>query len=398
MNERISSLKKMFCETYGGNGKDLRVFTAPGRVNLIGEHIDYSGGYVFPAAITFDTTVILRKHNDRMLRLSASDLPDRIEISLDSLNEGRKLKWGIYQLGVADELQKAGYRLVGADMLFDTTVPFASGLSSSASMQIATAISLVTAGNEENDCNKDMDMINLAVISQRSENNYCGVSCGIMDQFASAMGKKDHAILLDCGTLNYKHVPLYLDGCRIVLANTKKKRALSESKYNERTREVAQGFDILKQSIPGRKNLCDFTPDEYERIKDTIKDPIIRKRVEHSIYENSRVLKSYKALAENNLTAFGRLLEEANASIRDLYEVTGFELDTMVEEALKIDGVIGARMTGAGFGGCTVNIIRTEAVNEFIGCVGENYTKKTGIKPEFYVTDIGDGAREIKEG
>lgn len=396
MSGKITELKKKFIEIYGGDEKDLRVFASPGRVNLIGEHIDYCGGFVFPAAITLDSTVIARKRTDRTLRLAATDLPDRVTASLDRLEEGKSLKWGNYQLGVADELQKAGYKLVGTDMLFHDTVPLGSGLSSSAAIQLATAITLATLGNEAHDTEADINLVQLAVLSQKAEHNFVGVKCGIMDQFASAMGKKDHAMLLDCGTLNYKYTPLKLEGYRIVLANTKKKRGLGESKYNERVQETGKGLEILKEYLPGKINLCDVTIEEYEQYKDKLTDPVIRKRVEHVVYENARVLESFDALQKNDLTAFARLLKEAHASIRDLYEVTGFELDTMVEEALKVDGCVGARMTGAGFGGCTVNIVKEESIDDFIKTVGENYTKKTGLVPEFYVSDIGEGAREIK--
>lgn len=396
MNTRLAELKKKFVEIYGGSEQDLRVFASPGRVNLIGEHIDYCGGYVFPAALTLDTMVVLRVRNDRTLRFAATDLPDRVEVSLDDLDAARALKWGNYQAGVAYELQNAGFKLVGADMLYDGTIPYGSGLSSSASIELSTAIALTTIGNEKYPDNKPIDLVELAVIGQRTENNFCGVNCGIMDQFASAMGKKDHAILLDCGTLKYRYAPLKLDGYRIVLGNTKKKRSLAESKYNERRGEVDTGLSILQQFLPNKVHLCDVTVDEFETYKTEIKDEVIRKRVQHVIYENTRVLKSFEALEKGDLEAFGQLLAEAHASIRDLYEVTGLELDTMVEEALKVDGTIGARMTGAGFGGCTVNIVREDAVDTFIRQVGENYTKKTGLVPEFYVSEIGDGAREIK--
>jgi galactokinase len=396
MNTRLTELKRKFIEMYGGGGQDLRVFAAPGRVNLIGEHIDYCGGYVFPAALTLDTMIVLRVRNDRTLRMAATDLPDRVEVSLDNLDAARTLKWGNYQAGVAYELQNAGFKLVGADMLYDGSIPYGSGLSSSASIELSTAIALTTTGSEKYPDNKPIDLVELAVIGQKTENNFCGVNCGIMDQFASAMGKKDHAILLDCGTLKYKYAPLKINGYKIVLGNTRKKRSLAESKYNERRGEVDTGLSILQKFLPGKVHLCDVTVDEFETYKTEIKDEIIRKRVQHVIYENTRVLKSFEALEKGDLVTFGTLLAEAHASIRDLYEVTGMELDTMVEEALKVDGTIGARMTGAGFGGCTVNIVREDAVDTFIKQVGENYTRKTGLVPEYYVSEIGDGAREIK--
>lgn len=396
METRIAELKRKFVKIYGGDEKKLRVFASPGRVNFIGEHIDYCGGYVFPAALTLDTVVVLRVREDRLLRIAATDLPDRVEVSLDNLDEARSLKWGNYQAGVAYELQKTGFKLVGTDMLYDGTIPFGSGLSSSASIELATAIALATVGSEKYTDNRPIDLVDLALIGQRTENNFCGVNCGIMDQFASAMGKKGHAILLDCGTLKYKYAPLNIAGYKVVLGNTKKKRALGESKYNERRAEVDRGLSILKEFMPDKVNLCDVTVEEFEKYKNKIEDDTIRKRVQHVVYENSRVIESFDALEKGDLIKFGKLLKEADDSIRDLYEVTGFELDTMVAEALKVDGTLGSRMTGAGFGGCTVNIVREDCVDAFIKQVGENYTQKTGIIPEFYISEIDDGAREIK--
>ena len=222
----IDELKAKFVEIYGGSTEDLRVFSGPGRVNLIGEHIDYCGGYVFPAALTLDSKAIVRKRDDNIIRLATTSLPDRVEMSLEDLEPGKSLSWGNYQLGVADELQKAGYKLIGADMLFHVTVPFGSGLSSSAAIELSTAVALATIGNEAHGITKPLDLVELAVIGQKTEHNYCNVNCGIMDQFASAMGKKDHAMLLDCGSLEHKYTPLKLDGYKIVLGNTKKKRAL----------------------------------------------------------------------------------------------------------------------------------------------------------------------------
>ncbi len=395
MNKNYEELKKKFCEIYGGSTEGLRVFSGPGRVNLIGEHIDYCGGYVFPAALSLDSTVIARINNTNTLRLAATDLPDRVEVKLDELEKARSLRWGNYQAGVAYMLQMAGYKLTGVDMLFHDTVPLGSGLSSSAAIELATAVTLVTLGNEVHGVTKPLNMVELAVLGQKTENEFCGVSCGIMDQFASAMGKKDHAILLDCATLRYEYLPLKLDGYKIVLGNTKKKRALGESKYNERVSECAEGLRILKKYLPDKRNLCEITREEFEKYADSIEDQTIRKRVTHVIYENDRVLKAVEALKRNDIKELGRLLVEANDSIRDLYEVTGKELDTMTAEAMKVEGVIGARMTGAGFGGCTVNIVPEDKVQLFIEQVGKNYKEQTGITPEFYVSEIGDGAREI---
>lgn len=396
MIKNYAELKKKFCEIYGGTEEGLRVFSGPGRVNLIGEHIDYCGGYVLPAALSLDSTVIARANNDNMLRLAATDLPDKVEVNMGNLESARYLRWGNYQAGVAYELQKADYKLTGVDMLFHDTVPLGSGLSSSAAIELATAVALVTLGNEAHGIDKPVDLVQMAILGQKTENEFCGVSCGIMDQFASAMGKKDNAILLDCATLKYQYIPLRLEGYKIVLGNTKKKRALGESKYNERVSECAEGLRILQKYLPKKKTLCAVTPAEFAQYKDKIENPVISKRITHVVYENDRVLKAVDALKNNDIKELGRLLIEANCSIRDLYEVTGKELDTMTAEALKVEGVIGARMTGAGFGGCTVNIVQEDRVDLFIEQVGRNYKEQTGITPEFYVSEISNGAREVK--
>jgi len=392
----IIDLKKKFIEIYGGDEKDLRVFVSPGRVNLIGEHTDYNGGYVFPAALTMRTAVVARARNDRQINLAATDLDVRVNANLDSLEEYKNISWGNYQLGVADELQKAGYKLVGCDLLYDDTIPHGGGLSSSAAIEVATALTLVTLGNEANGIKDEINMVELALIGQKAENNYVGVNCGIMDQFASAMGKANHAIFLDCRDLSYKLIPLNLKGYKIVITNTNKKRSLATSKFNERRSECEKGFEILKAAIPEANCLGDISYGQFNANKHLIQDEVIRKRVEHVISENDRVLKSVEALNADNIQEFGRLMIESHNSLRDLYEVTGVELDTLVEEALKIDGVAGSRMTGAGFGGCTVSIVKDEAVDTFIDSVGKNYYKKVGLKASFYVTTAGDGGREIK--
>jgi galactokinase len=393
----MEGLREKFFEIYGNRECAPRFFTAPGRVNLIGEHTDYNGGFVLPAALTMSSTVAVRKRKDRTINLVATDLGEMVSASLDNLEPYKKIRWGNYQLGVADELQKAGYKLTGCDMLFHDTVPFGSGLSSSAAIEVATAIALATLGNEVHGIDRELDMIEIAKISQRAENNYVGVNCGIMDQFASAMGKKEHAIFLDCRDLSYSLVPLKLDGHKIVISNTKKKRSLADSKYNERRQECEEGLKYLKKRYPNVQWLGDITAEEYESVRHIIKDEAIRKRVDHVIYENARVLKSVKALSEGRLDEFGKLMIESHQSLKELYEVTGFELDTMVFTALEVDGVIGSRMTGAGFGGCTVSIVKEEAVDKFIDIVGKGYENKTDITPEFYVTTAGDGAREIKQ-
>ncbi len=392
----ISEVKKMFLEIYGGDENGLRVFVSPGRVNLIGEHTDYNGGFVFPAALKVRTAIVLRTNGENKVRMAATDLPDRVEVDLSRIDDYKSLKWGDYQAGVISEMMKDGYDIVGCDMLFDDTIPHGGGLSSSAAIEVSTALTFATLHNEKNGIEKPVDMIEMAKIGQRAENNYVGVNCGIMDQFASAMGKEDHAIFLQCQTLDFKHIPVKLDGMKLILSNTKKKHSLGASKYNERRTECDKGYELLHSVMPDKKCLGEISVDEFEKHKDVIKDEVILKRIKHVITEDDRVLKSINALEKGDIVKFGEYMNASHDSLRYDYEVTGDELDAMVEEARKIDGVLGSRMTGAGFGGCTVSIVKDESVDKFIEQVGKNYEARTCLKPEFYVTEIGDGGREIK--
>lgn len=386
-----------FIKLYGGDKSDLRVFSSPGRVNMIGEHTDYNGGFVFPAALTMNTTIVVRKRNDNVIRLKATDLDVIVEADTQKLNDYRDLKWGNYQLGVAYMLQEAGYDIAGCDMLYDDTVPHGSGLSSSAAIEVATALCFATFSNEKNGISKEIDMIEMAKLGQKAENQYCGVNCGIMDQFASAMGKKDHAIFLKCDDLTFDYAPIKLAGKKIILSNTKKKHALGASKYNERRSECEKGFEILHAAMPEKNCLGEISVAEFEEHKHLITDETVQKRIKHVIYEDERVLASVEALKNGDIVKFGQYMNMSHDSLRYDYEVTGDELDAMVEEARKIDGVIGSRMTGGGFGGCTVSIVNDESVDTFIKEVGKNYEARTGITPEFYVSEIGDGGMEIKE-
>lgn len=395
-NFTIEELKQQFIDIYGGSKDDLRVFMAPGRVNLIGEHTDYNGGYVFPAALTMNTTVIARKRDDNLIHLCATDLPDRVEADITKLDSYKHLKWGNYQIGVAYELEKLGYEIVGCDMLSHGTIPYGGGLSSSASIEVSTAILFATFSNEKKGLPNNIDMIEMAKVSQRTEHTYAGVNCGIMDQFASAMGKKDHAIFLNCKNLDYSLVPLKMDGYKLVIANTNKKRGLADSKYNERRSECEAAFELLKDAVPGATCLGDISAEQFAANAHLIENETVRKRAQHVIEEDDRVLRSVEALKAGDLTTFGALMTQSHNSLRDLYEVTGVELDTLVEEALKIDGTIGSRMTGAGFGGCSVSLVREDAVERFIETVGKEYEKKIGYAASFYVSDIGDGGMELK--
>lgn len=395
-NFTIEELKQQFIDIYGGSKDDLRVFMAPGRVNLIGEHTDYNGGYVFPAALTMNTTVIARKRDDNLIHLCATDLPDRVEADITKLDSYKHLKWGNYQIGVAYELEKLGYEIVGCDMLSHGTIPYGGGLSSSASIEVSTAILFATFSNEKKGLPNNIDMIEMAKVSQRTEHTYAGVNCGIMDQFASAMGKKDHAIFLNCKNLDYSLVPLKMDGYKLVIANTNKKRGLADSKYNERRSECEAAFELLKDAVPGAMCLGDISAEQFAANAHLIENETVRKRAQHVIEEDDRVLRSVEALKAGDLATFGALMTQSHNSLRDLYEVTGVELDTLVEEALKIDGTIGSRMTGAGFGGCSVSLVREDAVERFIETVGKEYEKKIGYTASFYVSDIGDGGMELK--
>lgn len=390
-----NELRNEFIKLYGDGG-EIRFFHSPGRVNLIGEHTDYNGGYVFPAALSMGTTIAVRLRDDNIVNMKATDLDDLVTIDLGNLENYKDLFWGNYQAGVMSELKKDGFDILACDMLFDDTLPHGGGLSSSAAIEVATALCFATLSNEKNGIDAPVDMIKMALIGQRAENNYIGLNCGIMDQFASAMGKRNSAILLKCDTLKYDYSRLLMDGYSLVIANTNKKRSLATSKYNERRSECKKAVSILKKSLPEITCLAEVTPEEFKKYENTIKDDVIKRRAKHVILENNRVLESMDALNSGDMKKFGTLMNASHDSLRDDYEVTGIELDTLVNEARKIDGVLGSRMTGAGFGGCTVSLVKNESVDNFIKNVGENYEKAIGYKASFYVSEIADGGREIK--
>ena len=392
----VTEIKKIFLDIYGGTEEDMRVFTSPGRVNLIGEHTDYNGGYVFPAALKFKTTIVLRPNGENVVRMAATDLPDRVTLELDKIADYKGIKWGDYQAGIISEMLKDNYDIVGCDMLYDDTTPHGGGLSSSAAIEVSTALAFATLHNEKNGITEPVNMIEMAKIGQRAENLYVGVNCGIMDQFTSAMGKEDHAIFLKCDNLEYKHVPVALDGKKLVVSNTKKKHSLGDSEYNERRQQCEEGFALLKGVMPEKNCLGEISVEEFEQHKDVLTDDVLLRRVRHVITEDDRVLKSIDALKVGDIKKFAEYMNGSHDSLRDDYEVTCPELDVMVEEARKIDGVLGSRMTGGGFGGCTVSIVEADAVDKFIEQVGKNYEERIGLKPEFYVTEIGNGGTEIK--
>jgi galactokinase len=393
----INELKEQFIARYGGDLTGIRIFSAPGRVNLIGEHTDYNGGFVFPAALTLRSAVAVRKRNDGIINMGATTISSQVRAEVSRIGEYRKIGWGSYQLGVADELIKKGLEITGGDLFFDIDIPIASGLSSSAAIEISSAFAFICECSSNGTDPESIDRLEIARLCQKAENEYVGVNCGILDQFASIMGKKDNAIFLNCGTMEYRYVPLKIDGYKLVIANTNVKRSLAVTKYNERRSECEQGFEILLKSLPEKKNLGEVTLQEFELFKDTIPNETIRKRVKHVVTEDNRVKASVLALESGDLATFGKLMVESHRSLQSDYEVTGEELDSLVDEALKISGVIGSRMTGAGFGGCTVNIVSSTRVDEFIEKVGKKYYERMGGNADFYVSDIGDGARELKE-
>ena len=382
---------KKFGEVYGTT-EGARAFFAPGRVNLIGEHTDYNGGHVFPCALTIGTYAVARKRNDRKLRFFSMNFEHLgiIESSLDELKPMKEAGWTNYPKGVMWAFGERGMHLdCGLDILLNGNIPNGSGLSSSASVEVVTGFILKSLYGF------DVSNQDLALIGQFSENNFNGVNCGIMDQFAIAMGKKDNAIFLDTATLEYEYAPVKLQGAKIVISCSNKKRGLGSSKYNERRSECEMALSEI-QSGMGIETLGDLTEEQFESVKMAIKDEDRRKRAKHAVYENQRTIKAVEALKANDIALFGKLMNESHVSLRDDYEVTGEELDTLVEAAWKIDGVIGSRMTGAGFGGCTVSIVKTEDIDNFIAKVGAAYKEKIGYAADFYVVDIGDGAGVLK--
>lgn len=375
-----------FQELFGAEG-DIRVYFAPGRVNLIGEHTDYNGGHVFPCALTIGTYGVARKREDDKLRFYSMNFEELgvLESSIQGLKPEKEADWTNYPKGVIWAFGEKGMQVdCGMDLLLFGNIPNGSGLSSSASVEVLTGYIL-----------KDMfgfDVTNqdLALIGQFSENRFNGVNCGIMDQFAIAMGKAEHAIFLDTATLEYEYAPIKLGDAKIVISCSNKKRGLGDSKYNERRSECESAYAQISKAIDV-KSLGDLSEEQFEEHKDAIEDEICRKRAKHAVYENQRTIRAVEALQNNDLTTFGQLMNASHVSLRDDYEVTGIELDTLVEEAWKIDGVIGSRMTGAGFGGCTVSIVKEASIDRFIAEVGAAYEKKIGYAADFYVVEIGDG-------
>lgn len=381
----------MFAELFG-NSEGARFYFSPGRVNLIGEHTDYNGGHVFPCALTLGTYGAARKREDNKIHFYSMNLNSFgvVEASLDDLTNKKEYNWANYPLGVVWAFKEKGHTITsGFDMVIWGNIPNGSGLSSSASLEVLTGVILTDLFEI-----KDLSMTDLALIGQYSENNFNGCNCGIMDQFAVAMGKKDHAIFLDTSDLSYEYAPCILDGAKIVITNSKVKHSLVDSAYNDRRNECAAALKALQSELDIQV-LGDLTPEEFEAHKSLIKDEIQLQRAKHAVYENQRTIDAVTALKAGDIESFGKLMNQSHISLRDDYDVSCEEIDILVDLAWKIPGVLGSRITGGGFGGCTVSIVKDESIDTFIETIGKTYLEKVGHEAEFYTVDIGDGASRL---
>ena len=388
MEFTLAQLKEKFTELFGNDGEP-KLYFAPGRVNLIGEHTDYNGGHVFPCALTIGTYGVIRKREDRTIRFYSLNFTNNgiITTSLDDLVPSEAAGWTNYPKGVMWTFEKRGYHLTaGADILIYGDIPAGSGLSSSASLEVLTGLML------RDTFGFDISMIDLALIGQYSENNFNGMNCGIMDQFASAMGKKDCAIFLDTSDLSYEYAKIALPDAKIVITNSKVKHSLVDGQYNKRREECAEALAQL-QTVVDIQSLGELDNEGFEKYKEVITDEECKKRARHAVAENQRTIEAVAALKDNDVEKFGKLMNASHVSLRDDYKVSCEEIDILVDLAWSIDGVVGSRITGGGFGGCTVSIVKNDAVDAFMEKVGAGYKEKTGIDAEFYVVDIGDGAR-----
>ncbi len=386
-----AKLMETFLKLYGEGG-EVRTYFAPGRVNLIGEHTDYNGGHVFPCALTLGTYGLARKREDRTLRFYSVNFEKLgvVETSLDDLVPHKEASWTNYPKGVMWAFEKRGYRLDhGLDILIWGNIPNGSGLSSSASLEVLTGVILKDIYGFD-----QVSMVDIALIGQDAENNFNGCNCGIMDQFASAMGKKDHAIFLDTNTLNYEYAPVVLEDAKIVITNSKVKHSLVDSAYNDRRNESETALRELQTEVE-IQTLGDLTEEEFEMHKNAIKDPIRQKRAKHAVYENQRTIRAVEALKNNDVELFGKLMNASHQSLRDDYEVSCEEIDILVDLAQAMPGVLGSRITGGGFGGCTVSIVKNDTVDRFVEEIGKAYQEKVGHEAEFYVVEIGDGAGRL---
>ena len=376
----------MFAELFG-DSEGARFYFSPGRVNLIGEHTDYNGGHVFPCALTLGTYGAARKREDNKIHLYSMNLDSFgvVEASLDDLTNKKEYNWANYPLGIVWAFKEKGHTITsGFDMVIWGNIPNGSGLSSSASLEVLTGVILTDLFEI-----KDLSMTDLALIGQYSENNFNGCNCGIMDQFAVAMGKKDHAIFLDTSDLSYEYAPCVLDGAKIVITNSKVKHSLVDSAYNDRRNECAAALKALQSELDIQA-LGDLTPEEFEAHKSLIKDEIQLQRAKHAVYENQRTIDAVTALKAGDIESFGKLMNQSHISLRDDYDVSCEEIDILVDLAWKIPGVLGSRITGG-----IVSIVKNESIDTFIETIGKTYLEKVGHEAEFYTVDIGDGASRL---
>ena len=386
----VKALATTFKEKFGTTPE--QAFFAPGRINLIGEHTDYNGGHVFPCAITYGTYAVARKREDQLVRLYSVNFPNIgiIEFNLNQLDYDKEHNWANYPKGMIRYILESGYKIpTGFECVIHGNIPNGAGLSSSASIELLTGVLVDSLFGLE------IPRLDVIKLGKQVENQFIGVNSGIMDQFAIGMGKKDAGILLDCQTLKYEYAPIQLENHKIIIMNTNKRRELADSKYNERRSECEEALAEIQQRLP-IEALGQLSEKEFDENQHFIINETVRKRAKHAVYENRRTLKALEELKAGNLEAFGQLMNQSHISLRDDYEVTGIELDRLVEAAWKQPGVVGARMTGAGFGGCAIAIVTNEEVKNFIANVGTAYLNKIGYKADFYVASIGDGAKEIE--
>ena len=388
--EILDNMKKVFEEKFGHPAK--RSFFSPGRVNLIGEHTDYNGGHVFPCAISLGTYAVVADRTDDKSRVYSMNLEDKgvVEFPMSGLQYDKAKDWANYPMGVVDVFEKAGHKAAhGFDIVFYGTLPAGAGLSSSASLEVLMSVIL------EDAFGFGLDMVEMVKLSQKAENQFVGVNCGIMDQFAVGMGKKDCAILLDCNTLDYRYSKIALKDASIVITNTNKPHSLASSAYNVRRAQCEHALNELKEVKPELGALGELSNEEFNKLAGHISEQLERQRARHAVYENNRALEAVQAIEDNDIEKFGKLMNESHFSLRDDYDVTGVELDTLAETAWSVPGVIGSRMTGAGFGGSTVSIVKNDAIDTFKKTVAEKYTAKIGYAPSFVVASISDGTHRI---
>lgn len=384
---RIKDLKSHFEHIFGCEPNFGII--APGRVNIIGEHTDYNDGFVLPAAVDKVITILAGKRSDSIVHIYSETFQEKVSFDLNSIEHDKEHPWSNYERGVADVLQKKGYQLRGMNMVLTGNVPLGSGLSSSAAVEVATAATFREM------CNLNIPDRELALICQKAENEFVGMQCGIMDQFASCLSKKDHALFLDCRSLEFEYVPLLMNDLVIVLCNTMVPRQLVTSEYNKRRSECEEGVRLFRQWMPDIKTLRDVNPemltDYHEKLP-----PVIAKRCTHVVLENERVINSVNALKKVDISTVGSLMNQSHKSLRDNYEVSCKELDIMVEIAGKVQGVVGSRMMGGGFGGCTINLVRSSAIRTFQEAVFDQYETKTGYKPQFYICQATEGVHRLE--